>query len=166
MNWKLLLRALAGNAPGFSAEDVRKLRLFAGGAGLVGLFVAWSTIAWFFSPPSPVAVRGRLAFRGTPVEQGEIEFAPAPGERAQRHSIKVEQGTFLLPASQGLLRNRKYVVKAKAYRKTGKVYKNAEGSEPVNEYEQYLPSQYNSESQLTFVADRASVAKGIDLDLK
>lgn len=166
MNWKLLLEALAGNAPGFSLEDVRKLRLFVGGAGLFGLFVAWSALAWFFSPPSPVAVRGSLAYQGTPVEQGEIEFAPAPGEQAQRHSIKVEHGTFLLPATQGLLRDRKYVVKAKAYRKTGKVYENAAGSDPVDEYEQYLPSRYNSESQISFVADRASVAKGLDLDLK
>jgi hypothetical protein len=166
LNWQLFLEALAGQAPGFTAADVRKLRLFVGGAGLVGLFVAWSTIVWFFSPPSPVSIRGRLAFQGTPVEQGEIEFTPAPGEQAQRHSIKVEGGAFLLPATQGLLRNKKYVVKAKAYRKTGMVYENAEGSDPVDEYEQYLPSQYNSESQLSFVADRASVAKGLDLDLR
>jgi hypothetical protein len=166
MNWKLFLEALAGQAPGFTDADTRKLRLFVSGVGFMAVFLSWTAIAWMCAPPAPVAVRGTLAYQGSPVEQGEIEFSPAAGENAQRHSIKVEMGKFLLPAWQGLLRNRKYVVRVKAYRKTGRVYENADPQESADEYEQYLPGKYNSDSELSFVADRASLSKGLEFDLR
>lgn len=166
MNWSLFIEALLGHAPGFSAAEVRRLRIIVAALAILPSYALWCGIAWLLSGPVPVAVRGSLSYRGSPIEQGEIEFEPAAGEQAQRHSTLVEQGRFLLPASQGLLKNKRYVVRAKAYRKTGRLYENAPGSDPAEEYEQYLPARYNSESELTFVADRASAAKGLDLDLQ
>ena len=166
MNWFFLVEVLLGRAPGFSAAEVMRLRLFVLAIVMLPTYGLWCAMAWLFAAPAPVTVRGSLSYQGSLVEQGEVEFAPAPGEKAQRHSILVEQGKFLLPASQGLLRNKKYVVRAKAYRKTGRLYKNAPGGEPSEEYEQYLPARYNSESELTFVADRALAAKGLDLDFQ
>lgn len=166
MNWRLLLEALAGRAPGFTSKDTRTLRLIALGLGLVFVFLGWCAIDWVFAPAAPVAVTGTLVYQGIPVEKGEIEFYPAPGEKASRHSIRVENGKFFLPAGQGLLRNKKYIVKAKAFRKTGRVYENASAEESADEYEQYIPGKYNSDSNVVFVADRASLSKGLDLDLR
>ena len=166
MNWFFLVEVLLGRSPGFSAAEVMRLRLFVLAIVMLPTYGLWCAMAWLFAAAAPVTVRGSLSYQGSLVEQGEVEFAPAPGENAQRHSTLVEHGKFLLPASQGLLRNKKYVVRAKAYRKTGRLYKNAPGGEPSEEYEQYLPARYNSESELTFVADRALAAKGLDLDFQ
>lgn len=166
VNWSLLFEAMLGKAPGFSPAETRKLRLMVSGIAFVGVFSAWTMVGWMRAPAAAVAVRGRLTFQGSPVEVGEIEFAPAVGEIAQRHTVKVENGEFVLPARQGLVRNKKYVVRAKAFRKTGRVYANARKDDSAAEFEQYLPERYNSESELSFLADRASAAKGLDLDLE
>lgn len=166
MNWHLLFEALSGRAPGFTTNDTRTLRLVAATAGLLIVFLGWCGVDWMLSPSAPVALRGTLAYQGVPVEKGEIEFTPAPGEKGSRHSIRVENGRFLLPARQGLVRNKKYIVKAQAFRRTGRIYENATPEESADEYEQYLPGKFNSDSNLVFVADRASVSKGLDLDLR
>lgn len=165
MNWSLLLEAVLGRAPGFTTAEVRRLRLFVAALAILPAYGLWCLVGWLVAPPAPVSIRGNLSYQGTPVERGEIEFAPAPGEAAQRHTITVENGRFLLPASQGLLRDRRYVVRAKGYRKTGRLYENAPGSDPSEEYEQYLPERYNSSSELSLVTDRASVAKPLELNL-
>jgi len=82
MDWMLLFSALAGEAPAFSAADVRKLRLIVASITLVLIYVVWTLLAWLigvYGPKFGADVRGVVTVSGTRAPHGMIVFNPVTG---------------------------------------------------------------------------------------
>lgn len=121
--------------------------------------------ALFPSVAATYSVHGTVTHLGAPVEAGDIVFEPPPND-GQTRSATIHGGTFSLPAEEGLLRGKKYVVRVRGYRKTGKKYENADMSLSAEISEQYLPSRYNSDSVLSVETTRQNLSSGLTLHLQ
>jgi len=77
----------------------------------------------------------------------------------------VKDGRYSLSREAGLSRNKEYLVRIRAFRKTGKKYVNADPSASFDEYEQYLPERYNAGSDIRLNASPESLAKDFDVAL-
>lgn len=110
------------------------------------------------------AVHGTVTYLGSPVEAGEIVFEP-PLNDGQTRSTTIHDGIFVLRAKEGLVRGKKYVVRVRGYRKTGKKYENADMSLSAEISEQYLPSRYNSDSELSLETTRQNLNSDLTLQL-
>jgi DNA-binding NarL/FixJ family response regulator len=147
----------------FEPEKIRAYGRLA--AVLLCAYAAWSVISWLRSPAPLIAVRGEVSFHGSPLERGEIEFAPKSGGPAQRRSASIVGGLFELPSHRGLIPKRQYAIKINGYLPTGRTYDNAEGSEPSPEYDQVIPPSFNTQSSLTLDTSGLSVTKELTLDI-
>ncbi len=107
------------------------------------------------------AVQGHVTILGEPIASGEVMFNPGDGAPGQRRSALIAGGAYSLPLARGLLRNQKYVVEIRAMRPTGRLYR-SQGQE-VDELEQFLPSRFNTASELE--ARPTSTRYQLDYDL-
>jgi hypothetical protein len=151
------------------AKTDRKLRVQAILAGIVllaavlyGGATLWAAI--FPSAKSTWPLRGTVAFKRQSIAAGEIFFDP-PAGAGQARSAFITDGTFALSAEEGLLRGLTYVVRVHDYRKTGKKYENGDMHLSAEIVEQYLPSQYSTESQLRFETSAANLRAELTLQL-
>jgi hypothetical protein len=97
---------------------------------------------------SPVGVTGEVSLDGAPLPAGTIVFEPVPGSDGQRRDATIENGHFVLPDEHGMLPGQTFQVVIKAFRKTGRMYPNADRTASADEMEQYLPANYNAASTL------------------
>lgn len=125
-----------------------------------------SLVSWALSPPKPRGVHGKVTFNGSPVERGEIVFDPLPGEVAQRRWCGITGGVFALPAPEGVSLGKKYCLRIKAFRATGKRYENADMSRSPEIVEQYLPAKWNTQSEVLYEATRVNTRQELILTLK
>lgn len=137
--------------------------LLFGGALVFGGMVVWGIL--FPKTAKTYAVHGTVSYEGSPVAVGEIVFEPPPGDGQVRSAV-ITGGAFALPAKEGLPKGRNYVVRVKAFRKTGEKYKNADMSMSAEVTEQYLPSRHNSESELHFESTASNLESGFTLHLQ
>lgn len=125
--------------------------------------LAMRFVFWLMSGPNLFAVGGAVTFNGTPISEGAIVFDPISD--GQRREAEVKDGRYLLPQKAGLSRNKEYLVRVRAFRKTGRKYINADPSASADEYEQYLPERYNAGSDIRLTASPQSLAKDFDVAL-
>ena len=93
-------------------------------------------------------LEGTVTLDGQPLAEGSIRFHPIDGTEGPTAGGKIENGEFsLLP--QGGTFPGKYQVEITSTRKTGQQIPAALGDGMVDEYEQYLPARYNTQSELT-----------------
>lgn len=98
---------------------------------------------------SRVAVDGKVAFDGQPIEQGKIVFEPGDGGKMSVGAI--EDGLYAIPRDRGPTAG-KCVVRITATRPTGKKLKAAvyaDDQTPVDVFEQFIPANFNQSSNLT-----------------
>jgi hypothetical protein len=125
-----------------------------------------SLVSWALSPPKPRGVHGTVTFNEGPIDKGEIVFDPLPGETAQRRWCGIDRGVFVLPAHEGVSLGKKYSLRIKAFRGTGKRYENADMSRSPEVVEQYLPARWNTQSEFVYEATRANTRQELILRLE
>jgi hypothetical protein len=99
----------------------------------------WRTI-------TTVAVSGKVSYRGSPIQTGAIMFVPLGGTKGRVAGAKIETGTYLVTADKGVERGGKYRVEITALRPSGQERKSPMG-QGIG-FEQFLPTQFNSQSNL------------------
>jgi hypothetical protein len=95
-----------------------------------------------------VAVGGKVAFNGQPIEQGTIIFEPSDGGRMSVGEI--DNGSYNIPRDRGPTAGA-YIVRITANRPTGKKLKAAvyaDDQTPVDVFEQFIPVKFNQSSSL------------------
>ncbi|MEX2306872.1 MAG: hypothetical protein WD738_04735 [Pirellulales bacterium] len=116
---------------------------------------------------SQCTVSGKLTFNGQPIQDGSIRFFPVDGTDGHGAVAKIENGQYTI-TSQSNFRSGKYAVQITALRKTGRmiapreVMPGDDGS-PAEEVIQFIPSKYNSNSELQ--ADLQPGQNSYDLEL-
>lgn len=121
-------------------------------------FVFWPT-----SAPNLCAVGGTVTFNGSPIPEGAIVFDPILD--GQRRETALKDGRYSLTTKSGLLANKEYLVRVRAFRRTGRKYINADPSASFDEYEQYLPKHCNAESVIKLTARHQSLTEDFNVAL-
>ncbi|QEG34328.1 carboxypeptidase-like regulatory domain-containing protein [Bythopirellula goksoeyrii] len=99
-------------------------------------------------------VSGRIAFDGEPIPEGTITFISAEDSTHESQiQAKIINGEFVVES----LKPGNYNVAVRATRKTGQVPPEPGSTETVDRFEQYIPVNYNSRTELT-----AEIAGDID----
>lgn len=101
------------------------------------------------------SIEGTVTLDGKPLEKGQITFVPEADSGGPTAGAGIEDGKFAIPASRGAFIG-KFRVKITASRLSSRKVLGINGK-LVDEYVQFLPRKYNSESQLT--ADMKADAK-------
>jgi hypothetical protein len=140
-----------------------RARLLSGIVATGAAFWFARLLIWLISGSALYAVGGAVTYDGKPVASGTIVFDPTAD--GQRREALIKEGRYSLARESGLLRNAEYLVRVRAFRKTGKKYENADPTSSFDEYEQYLPEQYYSNPSIKVTATRRAFAKGFDLIL-
>ena len=136
---------------------------------LSGFIVAGSAfwvarlLLWLISGSALCAVDGAVTYDGVPVATGTIVFDPTAD--GQRREALIKEGRYSLARESGLSRNAEYLVRVRAFRKTGRKYENADPTSSFDEYEQYLPERYYANPSVKVTATPRACAKGFDLIL-
>ncbi len=114
---------------------------------------------------SSCAVSGTVLVDGQPLPDGRIAFRPAVETKGARTvQAVVDDGAYAFTKNQGIAPG-KFSVVITGRRKTGTFLPQEEGSgEVIERYEQYLPANYNTNTELT--ADIVGDASDLDFDLK
>jgi len=137
------------------AAAARSERLVALGslAALVavgGLLVTWVGRRGLSPGPQRASLEGQVSFDGKPLEEGSIVLVPAGDTKGPTAGGRLSGGRFRIDAAVGPVVGR-YRVEIKATRKTGRMVKSriviANRTE-VEETEQFIPSRYNTASEL------------------
>lgn len=118
-------------------------------------------VMWFTSGTAMHSVAGLVTFDGVPIPTGTIVFDPITN--GQRREALIKDGRYALTDASGLVPNAEYVVRIRAFRKTGRKYENADPAGSFDEYEQYLPDRYYAEPSVRVTATRRALAKGVDV---
>lgn len=132
--------------------------------GMGFVMLAWwmlRLVIWLSSGTPAYAIDGAVTYNGNPVPVGAIVFDPIAD--GQRREALIKDGRYSLPAKSGLARDAEYVVRVRAFRKTGRKYENADPAASFDEYEQYLPERYYSDSGIRLKATRRTLAKDFDV---
>lgn len=112
---------------------------------------------------SSCLVRGHVTLDGKPLSNGSISLHPAAHLAGSRPvSAEIDEGKFTFVESQGITPG-VYKVLIVAWRETGDML-NVDEGEPLAEYEQYLPIEYNSHSKLS--ADIRGRTTDLEFELK
>lgn len=106
-------------------------------------------------PMGRQAVSGTVLFKGQPLDQGRIHFAPA-GKGPTESGATIENGNFTIPRDTGLVPGT-YKVSVFSYDQKGaKVQSEEIPGEPSNtQFKERIPAKYNVQTTLT-----AEVKKG------
>ena len=95
-----------------------------------------------------IAVEGSVTLDGNPLTDGSISLRPMMGTSGPTAGGKITEGTFSIRPDKGVMAG-PYRVEITASRKTGKQVMDTLLGTMVDEYIQYVPEQYNRESDLT-----------------
>ena len=91
------------------------------------------------------AIAGTVTYQGEPLESGNLVLRPL--EAGQTTGTKIEQGSFRISRSNGLLPG-KYRVEIKAMRAVGEKYIDSESGQEEQDRIQFIPRRYNTNSEL------------------
>ncbi len=102
------------------------------------------------------SLEGTVTLDGQPLPAGDITFFPVPGTPGPTAGGKIVEGCFSISAKGGTMAGT-FRVQITASRKTGKQVFDATAQmmDPnakngmIDQYEQYIPPQYNQQSELT-----------------
>ena len=109
------------------------------------------------NPQGRVAVRGEISLQGVPIENGSIQFESLHGvEPVTLTGGMIRQGTFSVPAKQGLLPGQEYTVCIHAMEEIPGANVVNDAGEVNPKYRDLIPSQYGKASELTFTATKKS----------
>ena len=105
-----------------------------------------------------VAARGSVTLEGSPLENGSIQFESLPELRPQILTGGIiRQGTFSVPAEQGLLVGQEYTVRIRSVQEIPGTYvEAADPAESGPETRNIIPPQYGTASTLTVTATKKS----------
>ncbi len=126
---------------------------------------SWALIVGCGGGASPVGVTGVVTLDGQPVPEGRIVFDPVAKHEGQRRDVAIVDGRFELPSQEGLLPDLEFQIDIKGFRETGRKYPNANMGASYDEFEQYIPSQYNTASTLRVVTSRNEDENQLTFDL-
>jgi hypothetical protein len=115
------------------------------------------------SGPKRFEVSGHVTFDGAPLPDGEVVFTPDEATAGPTSVGAIENGAYDIPAERGPIAGN-YSVAITAERSTGrKVKADILGDAMIDQYEQYIPDQYNSRTTLT--AEIADDREDLDFTL-
>ena len=110
--------------------------------------------------PERAAVHGMVTFQGEALSRGSIQFFPTDGNGFQAFGV-IEEGKYSIPRESGpSVVN--CVVRITAHKKTGRKIETEKG--PEEETKQYLPENYNKNSELS--ANIQAGENSFDFNLK
>jgi hypothetical protein len=101
-----------------------------------------------------MSVEGTATLDGRPLEKGYIRFSPLPGTTGPTAGAEIVNGKFVVLSSGGPFAG-DFTVQITAAGLTGRKVLDPRSNAMVDEYAQYLPARYNSQSEL-----RAKVTAG------
>jgi len=119
------------------------------------------------SGPEQAVVRGRVTFRGKPVEQGTIVFFPTAGVPGRQAGAEIVNGEYSILENGPALGTHR--VEIQAYRKTGRKVPDVTGdvmnpNRPmIDEIVPILPPSFNMESRLTADITSSEITKDFNL---
>jgi len=145
-------RPKSATSPTAAARSERLLAFGSLGALLLvgGLIVTWVNSRGVSAGPRRASFEGQVSFDGKPVERGVVVLMPAGGTKGPTAGAVLTGGRFRIDAAAGPVVGR-YRVEIKGTRNTGRMVKAriAVGSNgEIEEIEQYIPSRYNTASEL------------------
>lgn len=105
----------------------------------------------------PASISGTVKFDGKDIPDGDILFRLGEGEEQIVASAKIVEGKYQIPLDDGLIAG-EYLVSISASRKTGRKVETFEqigagASGTMEEIEQYIPVQFNSNSTYKVVLE-------------
>ena len=95
-------------------------------------------------------VVGTVTANGEPVAKGSITFVPMAGTTGPSAGGEITDGAYQIPADVGPVHGQ-HCVHIRAHRKTGRQIEAGDPHEPgrkVDEIKQFIPPQYNRQSEL------------------
>ena len=92
-------------------------------------------------------MQGTVTLDGEPLAEGSISFRPLRGTQSPTAGASIKNGSFNIDSKVGLIAGI-FRVEIMASRKTGKKVPDQITGGMVDEYEQYVPALYNTESTL------------------
>ncbi|TWU26028.1 carboxypeptidase-like regulatory domain-containing protein [Bythopirellula polymerisocia] len=131
------------------SDFIRTLRL------AIPRYVLWAiSICLVGCGGDGATVSGRIAFDGEPIPEGSITFIYAQDSTLESQvQANIVDGEFVIES----LMPGNYNVAVRAMRKTGQVPPEPGSTEIVDRFEQYIPVNYNSRTELT-----AEIAGDVD----
>ena len=93
------------------------------------------------------AVQGTVTVDGVPVEYGYIEYRPVEGTSGPTAGSAINQGEYVIEATKGPFAGT-FRVEIRATRATDQMVADEITGEEVAYHEQFLPEQFNVDSQL------------------
>ncbi len=94
------------------------------------------------------SVVGTITVNGEPVEDGHIEFRPQPGTSGPTAGSPIHDGNYRITSNQGPFAGT-FRVEIRAMRASGRMVDDVATGERVPASEQFLPPEFNQNSQLT-----------------
>lgn len=125
-----------------------------------------STIGCTGSPPGPPrgSVSGKVTFDDQPLSEGVITFIPTGDTKGAPTGTTITNGAYDIDTERGPSVGT-HRVEIVANRKTGKTLPAVPpATADINEVEQFLPTRYNTKSELT--ANIQSGSNSADFELK
>jgi len=154
-------RKAASEDGGLLRPELKILGLFV--LAVFGVFITpW---LWTTRGPAVYGTQGTVSYQGQSIGVGEIVFEPQ-SESGQRRTATIKDGRFELPKKEGFPLWQSYLVRVYGYRETAEKYKNADMSQSAVIQEQFLPAQYNQETQLKFETTPDALRAGLPLELQ
>jgi hypothetical protein len=92
-------------------------------------------------------VEGTVTLDGQPLEKGAIRLIPLSGTKGPTAGADIVDGKFVIVPAGGPFVG-KFQVQISAVRFTGQKVLDPRSNAMIDEYAQYLPARYNSESKL------------------
>ena len=111
--------------------------------GMMGLVLGIVLGCGGESGPSTYPVIGNVTLDGTPVERGQIAFRDPSGQ-VPSAGAEITDGSYSLESQPGNMR-----VEITARREVPGKFEESNPGEKVPLLEQYIPSQFNTDSELT-----------------
>ena len=93
-------------------------------------------------------VEGTVTLDSGPLAKGSITFRPIEGTRGPTAGANITAGEFSISEDQGPFVGN-YRVEITATRETGRQIRDPISKTMVDEFEQYIPTRYNQQSELT-----------------
>ena len=99
-------------------------------------------------PSGRQSLEGTVTLDGAPLVDGNIKFVPQLDTKGPVAGGKITEGQFSISTEGGTFAG-EFRVEITATRKTGKKVKDYKMDKMIDDIEQFLPPQYNRQSELT-----------------
>ncbi len=128
--------------------------------------IVWVVVWWLlFAPPALLALSGEVTCDGVPVAEGTISLEPVGQRGISSRTSYVRDGRFSLAKAHGVRAGVEYLVRIEAFRKTGKTFPGPKPGEYSEEYEQFVASRFNRESDQRLRMSSEISRNGVRIDV-